>query len=451
MALVGSLCVLAAISVADAADFRVKWQYPTATGISAYRIYVREQGGNYGAARPVGLPPRVGDTMTADVTGLAEGPRYFFVVTAVDTAGLESRFSNEIGTCSSDALCDDNNACTDDSCSAGACRNTPVQNGTSCGDSNLCNGNETCQAGRCTSSGSPSCADGNACTTDSCQVSTGCTFTPIAGCRSCQTVGDCDDGNPCTRDGCLSKGSCSNTLIPGCSTCANDGQCDDQNECTTDRCTAGRCVSTSKSNGTSCADDDPCNGEEVCQAGVCQSNDPFPCDDGDPCTADRCGESGCTHDPSLLCEACAAVPRGEFEAQFVSFLNFGGSVRMTAIGFLKPAMPLDPVTSGISVELRGGAGNTIYRIIVPPGGFRATNTSRKAFRLDQQRARALRKEGLSKFTLLVYEDGMVRVYLRAKGKDFAVKQPTALTWNLMFGDQCGVSECRVAPNRPRCF
>jgi hypothetical protein len=294
--------------------------------------------------------------------------------------------------------------------------------------------------------------DANACTTDSCRATNGCTFTPVAGCRSCQTVAECDDGNPCTRDGCLSRGVCSNVLLAGCTVCTADAQCDDRNPCTTDRCTGGRCLSTPRENGSACGDDDVCNGEETCQAGSCEASNPFPCDDGDPCTTDRCNATaGCTHQANPLCEACGGVPRADFKAQWIAFLPFANSVRMTAIGFLKPAVPIDPVATGLSITIGGASGSIVYRALIPPGGFNAKNTTRKAYRLDPLRARQLRREGLSKLNLIVYEDGQVRVYLRVKGRDLPVKATTALTWNLMFGDQCGASDCRVAPNRPRCF
>src|SRR5207245_11505855 len=69
--------------------------------------------------------------------------------------------------------CNDNNPCTTDSCDpAAGCRNVPVVNGTPCGDGNVCNGAETCQAGAC-SAGAPltSCSDGDACNgAETCQA-----------------------------------------------------------------------------------------------------------------------------------------------------------------------------------------------------------------------------------------------------------------------------------------
>jgi hypothetical protein len=57
-------------------------------------------------------------------------------------------------------------------------RGTNVPDGTSCADSDLCNGAETCQSGTCTAGTPLSCDDGNPCTTDSCNPATGCVNTP---------------------------------------------------------------------------------------------------------------------------------------------------------------------------------------------------------------------------------------------------------------------------------
>ena len=81
------------------------------------------------------------------------------------------------------------------------------------------------------------CNDGNACTTDSCNASSGCVHTPISGCTACTTASQCNDGNPCT----------------------------------TDTCTAGRCQSTAVTNGTTCGDGNTCNGLETCQSGTCKA------------------------------------------------------------------------------------------------------------------------------------------------------------------------------------
>ena len=60
----------------------------------------------------------------------------------------------------------------------------------------LCNGVETCQLGICSSGTAPDHrTDGNGCTLDGCNASTGCTHTIMSGC--CTTSAECSDGNLC--------------------------------------------------------------------------------------------------------------------------------------------------------------------------------------------------------------------------------------------------------------
>src|SRR2546430_8059745 len=81
------------------------------------------------------------------------------------------------------------------------------------------------------------CNDRNACTADSCSAGV-CSYTPIAGCKLCTTAADCNDGNVCTTDAC-NAGVCPRTPIAGCTPCATAADCNDQNACTTATCTSG--------------------------------------------------------------------------------------------------------------------------------------------------------------------------------------------------------------------
>jgi parallel beta-helix repeat protein len=58
----------------------------------------------------------------------------------------------------------------------------------SCSDGNICNGIETCQAGVCTAGTPLNCDDGDPCTVDSCEPTSGCQHTPVANLASCSTV-----------------------------------------------------------------------------------------------------------------------------------------------------------------------------------------------------------------------------------------------------------------------
>ena len=50
-----------------------------------------------------------------------------------------------------------------------------------------------------------------------------------------------------------------------------------------------------------------CNGEESCQAGVCQPGPSPDCEDGNPCTVDSCNEGlhRCDHLPAANGSPCA--------------------------------------------------------------------------------------------------------------------------------------------------
>ena len=71
-------------------------------------------------------------------------------------------------------VCNDNNACTVDSCSkTSGCSNTPQSTG-ACSDGDACTAGDTCAGGKCTATGKTNCDDGNDCTVDSCDKTSGC-------------------------------------------------------------------------------------------------------------------------------------------------------------------------------------------------------------------------------------------------------------------------------------
>jgi MYXO-CTERM domain-containing protein len=117
-----------------------------------------------------------------------------------------------------------------------------VANGTSCDDTIVCNGADTCMAGACMHAGAPDCSDTNACTTDTCvEAAVMCMHAPIANC--CTDATDCDDHDACTTNGCTHAGGvCTFDPITDC--CSTNAECDDGNACTTDTCetTAHHCA-----------------------------------------------------------------------------------------------------------------------------------------------------------------------------------------------------------------
>ncbi len=149
------------------------------------------------------------------------------------------------------------------------------------------------------------CDDGIPCTVDSCN--------PIGGCEHRPVDSMCpDDGIACTREVCnLGRGCgslpqdnlCPNgqlcrtdgpmpgcTLPPACNG-PNDPRCDDGQPCTADRCdmATGRCVFTT--NDMMCSNGQFCDGAERCYAyRGCLGGTPPVCDDGTLCTLDQCNE-----------------------------------------------------------------------------------------------------------------------------------------------------------------
>jgi hypothetical protein len=229
------------------------------------------------------------------------------------------------GACS---VCNDNKPCTSDTCNAGACAYPAVTNGVSCADSDLCDGQETCQGGNCANGTPLDCNDGKVCTDDSCVPATGCAHSnntvrcsdgsectnndTCSGGQCRGTTINCDDNEPCTTDTCNPMTGCVRTNR------ANGADCDDGNPCSTaSACTAGRCLTTAgldcnddkvctkntcsggvcqnpnEPNDTACEDQDACTETDKCAAGVCTGT-PKNCDDDNPCTTDSCDKAtGC--------------------------------------------------------------------------------------------------------------------------------------------------------------
>jgi len=110
-----------------------------------------------------------------------------------------------------------------------------------CDNGQFCDGEETCDPEEgCQDGPDPDCDDDNACTTDSCDpeienddgTSGACVYTPI-------DPEKCNDENECTEDSCDPKtGDCVHE--PRCEV---DSDCEDDGDgCTTDTCVEGCCV-----------------------------------------------------------------------------------------------------------------------------------------------------------------------------------------------------------------
>jgi hypothetical protein len=140
--------------------------------------------------------------------------------------------------------CNDNNPCSSDICGPLGCQHQPI--GGACTPADKCLA-PICRLGSC--GGLPiTCSDGNLCTLDLCDHSTGCVFTPLS----------CDDHDACTVESCNPQTGCAHSVA----------SCDDGIACTIDTCNPQ----------TGCAHE-------------------ATCDDGNPCTTDVCNVTGCAHLP----------------------------------------------------------------------------------------------------------------------------------------------------------
>jgi len=217
--------------------------------------------------------------------------------------------------------CNDANGCTADSCdtSTGKCvHNGKPHDGDPCdADGSVCTAKDTCSAGTCAKGKLLDCDDKNPCTTDSCNPSGG------KGCEHTNNAATCDDGNPCTtadscaggkcqpgsvkpcvdgdkctKDNCdATTGTCKHDAISGCSTkCTKDANCDDNNPCTTDTCDGGTC--SNKTRTGACDDGSVCTTGDSCKNGSC-SGKAKSCDDANACTTDSCDPiKGCQKTPA---------------------------------------------------------------------------------------------------------------------------------------------------------
>jgi fibronectin type 3 domain-containing protein len=88
------------ITTTNGSGVTLEWDANTEPDLAGYKVYYKT--GSSGApydgtgATEGDSPIDVSDVTTYTLHGQAEGVAYFFVVTAYDTEGLESDYSNEV-------------------------------------------------------------------------------------------------------------------------------------------------------------------------------------------------------------------------------------------------------------------------------------------------------------------------------------------------------------------
>ncbi len=221
-------------------------------------------------------------------------------------------------------LCNDDNACTKDSCTgADGCAYELLSEG-ECVDGDACTVGDHCDEGQCV--GLPVvCDDKNPCTDDFCDG--------LGGCKAEFNSAACDDGDPCTVADACSEGECAGYAVD-CQ-CQEDSDCaalEDGNLCNgTLICSkekfpwscavkadtvvvcpipqdlticeevvcdpaTGKCGTIPDHEGFACEDGDACTVGDHCVEGECVPGVAPNCNDGNPCTDDFCNPAeGCAH------------------------------------------------------------------------------------------------------------------------------------------------------------
>jgi hypothetical protein len=171
-----------------------------------------------------------------------------------------------------DNLCFDGNPCTNDACDpATGCVYSPKAG--ACNDGTACTTNDQCSGGQC--KGTPlNCDDGNPCTNDTCNAVGGCQFSNANGKA-------CSDGSACTQNDTCQNGSCKGGAGVSC----NDG-----NPCTVDSCSAatGCIFNAAAANGLACNDDDACSTASKCAGGQCTEVSAYVCPNNPQCFLQTC-------------------------------------------------------------------------------------------------------------------------------------------------------------------
>ncbi len=202
-------------------------------------------------------------------------------------------------TCTSDAMCDDDNECTMDSCHkpSGKCIAANLPTDTVCSPTNKCLNVGTCNSsGQCV--GKPvecSTAGLGGCEMAACNTKTGtCDTVPKADDISCS------DGNPCSQQGTCKGGKCLASKKFDGTLCDSPEACRVAGGCVAGVCSGG----TPLKDGSACSDSDPCTEMSTCKGGQCQAG-PGSCDDASPCTLDACTlGKGCSHTATSAGAAC---------------------------------------------------------------------------------------------------------------------------------------------------
>ncbi len=130
-------------------------------------------------------------------------------------------------------------------------------------------------------------------------------LTLATSCLSSNEWGICKGIRFCTPEGLsecdapAASADVCNGLDDDCDGAVDEPGCDDGNPCTSEKCLGKEGCQTTPLDGLECDDSDACTGSDFCQDGQCKGS-PVDCDDQDVCTDDSCDPiSGCAHTHNL--------------------------------------------------------------------------------------------------------------------------------------------------------
>ncbi len=229
--------------------------------------------------------------------------------------------------CSVNTDCDDDNACTIDTCISNSCSYKFLAG--CCASDEQCNDKDPCTENRCVNGkcfyppaescceSSSDCDDLNVCTKDECEDGT-CEYAiekTIPGC--CTANIDCSTNLPCATGICNEQFNCEILYTPNC--CNQDKDCDDGLKCTLDLCEDGTCTQTPNPEEFGCCGDDAdCATGNICIAGACDITtatctvNPIDgccltnvqCNDKQLCTKDICEQNVCKYEADVAPKGC---------------------------------------------------------------------------------------------------------------------------------------------------
>lgn len=346
-----------------------------------------------------------------------------------------------------DALCDDANGCSIDVCvDAVGCQYSTANDGTMCDDGSFCNGVDSCVGGLCSVHAGDPCPG----------ASTGCSGLCNETGDSCQSPAGtpCEsDGNPCTDDVCSGSGACGHHF--------NLAPCDDGIFCNgPDLCVAGSCLfhtgnpcvfgpqcanicnelgsTCNLSAGTSCSVDSNVCTDDVCDgSGACTATpNSDPCDDGDFCTlSDVCSAGACT----------AAAGGRLDDARFKSTVKPGAASDRLIMKSESPASALTglPTDTGMTLKFFDSARAEFFSSTIPASAFADRKGDGTNFRFRDRDGAIVSANGVERISVKIRASGdVVKIKAKARGIDVsgAVGQSSGAV-SVLFGADPAGSPC----------